>query len=72
MRIAGILLILLGVAMTITGGFRFQTKKKVLDTDKVDISTTENKTITRPWFAGGIAVVGGVALLLVSRRPNAK
>lgn len=68
MKILGIVLILLGIAMIATGGFNFKAKEKILDTDKIDISKTETKTVTWPWFAGGIALVGGVVILLAGNR----
>ena len=68
LKIIGFILILIGIAMLATGGFRFQQKKKVLDTNTVDITTTETKRVTWPWFAGGIAVIGGVILLLIGRQ----
>lgn len=65
LRIIGICLILLGIAMIATGGFRFKQREKIIDTNTVDITIKKEKTITWPWFAGGIAVIGGIALLLI-------
>jgi uncharacterized membrane protein YidH (DUF202 family) len=68
LRAIGIFLIVAGIVMIATGGFSFKQKKKLVDTNAVDISLKENKTVTWPWFAGGIAVVGGIAILLVTAR----
>lgn len=54
--------------MIASNGFSFQTKKKVVDTDKVEINRTENRTLTWTPLAGGIAVAAGIAILLVTRK----
>ena len=65
--IIGILLIVLGIVMMATGGFRFKQREKIIDTSKIDITIKKEKTVTWPWFAGGIAVFGGIALLFAGR-----
>jgi drug/metabolite transporter (DMT)-like permease len=67
LKIIGIVLIVAGVAMLSTGGFHFKEKKKVLDTDVVDISRTETRIVTWPRIAGVVVIVGGVALLLLNK-----
>jgi len=64
-RIIGIFLILIGIAMLATGGFHYKEKKKVLDTDVVDINRTETKIVTWPRVAGIVVAVGGVALFII-------
>lgn len=64
-RILGIILVLFGLAMIVTGGFSFQQKKKVLDTDAVDITTKETKSVNWPPFVGGFVMAGGLVLLLM-------
>jgi drug/metabolite transporter (DMT)-like permease len=61
----GIFLILIGIAMVATGGFHFKEKKKVLDTDIVDISKTQTKIVTWPRIAGAVVVMGGIILLVL-------
>lgn len=63
--IIGIALVLFGLAMIATGGFSFQQKKKVLNTNTVDITTKETKTVTWPPVVGGLVIAGGIVLLLV-------
>lgn len=67
LTITGFFLIIIGIAMLATGGFHFKEKKKILDTDVVDINRTETKIVTWPRIVGVIVIVGGVALLLVNR-----
>ena len=68
MRIIGIILLVLGIIMIVSKGFNFRTKKEIIDTDTIEINKRETKTITWPWFAGGIFVVGGIAFLLIGER----
>ena len=67
LKIIGIILIVVGVAMLATGGFHFKEKKKILDTDVVDINRTETRIVTWPRIAGVAVIVGGVALLLLNK-----
>lgn len=68
LKVLGIGLILFGIAMMVSGEFTFKEKKKVVDTDVIDISTEQTKTITWAPVAGGIAVVGGIIVLLLERK----
>ena len=65
LQIIGVCLIVLGVAMIATGGFSFKQREKIIDTNTVDLTIKKEKTVTWPWFAGGIAVIGGIGLILV-------
>jgi uncharacterized membrane protein YidH (DUF202 family) len=71
-KIIGIILILVGIAMAVTGGFSFEQKKKVLNTDAIDISTKETKTVSWPPIVGSIVVLGGIAVLLLGGNKNRK
>lgn len=68
MKILGIILILLSIALIATGGFNFRTQEKIIDTDKIDISRTETKTVTWSLYAGGITIVDGLAILVTDSR----
>jgi uncharacterized membrane protein YidH (DUF202 family) len=68
LRTIGIILIIAGIAMLATGGFHFKEKKKVLDTDIVDINRTETKVVTWPRLAGVVVIVGGIVLLIIGER----
>jgi len=67
-RIIGIILVVVGIAMLATGGFHFKEKKKVLDTDIVDINITETKVVTWPRIAGVVVMAGGLVLLIIGER----
>ena len=69
-KIIGIILVIAGIAMLATGSFHLKQRKKVLDTDVIDISRTETKIVTWPRIAGAVVIVGGIALLLLNKRDN--
>ncbi|MGZ3840159.1 MAG: hypothetical protein ACXVMS_16515 [Flavisolibacter sp.] len=68
MKIIGIILVLLGIVMMATRGFQFKKKEKLVEAGPIEISRTENKTVSWPIYAGGAVVILGVAVLLVSGR----
>jgi uncharacterized membrane protein YidH (DUF202 family) len=60
--IIGILLIVVGVAGFALGGFSFTHKEKVLDTAE------DKDTVPIPPILAGLALVGGVVLVVASSR----
>jgi hypothetical protein len=64
----GLVLIVLGVLALAYQGITYTTHKKVLDVGPLQATTEEHKTISLPPILGGVAVLGGVVLLLVGRR----
>ena len=68
MKIAGIVLIVLGVISLAYGGIRYTKEKKVLDIGPLEATTKEQRTIPLPPVLGAGAISGGVALLVVSGR----
>ncbi len=68
MKIAGVLLIVLGVLALAYGGISYTKEKKVLDMGPLQATTRTQETIPLPPVLGGAAVVGGIALLVVSGR----
>lgn len=68
MKAAGIILIIIGIAMLIFRGFSVQTEKKVIDAGPIEVNKKENKWVGWPVYAGGIAVVAGIALVVADRR----
>lgn len=72
MKIIGIILIIIGLAMIILKGVNFQTQKKVADIGPVQINKTENKHIGWPTYAGGIVVIVGVVLVVTGVKAEKK
>ena len=67
-RIIGLIFISLGVIMLLTGGFDLKKKKKVLDTEVLDINTKETRKYTWHPLVGGAIIVGGIVLLIAGGR----
>jgi threonine/homoserine/homoserine lactone efflux protein len=63
MKIAGILLIIFGVAALIYGGFTYTSQKKVLDIGDIHVNRTENHTLPLPPILGIVAIAGGAGLI---------
>jgi uncharacterized membrane protein YidH (DUF202 family) len=63
MKIVGVLLIIVGVAALIYGGFSFTTKKKAVDLGSVEIDKTEHHSLPVPPLLGVVAIIGGGALI---------
>ena len=68
MRIVGILLIVLGVISLAIGGIRYTKKEKVLDIGPIQATAERHKTIPLPPLLGGLALTGGIILLVVGAR----
>jgi uncharacterized membrane protein YidH (DUF202 family) len=68
MKIAAIVLIVIGVIALAYGGISYTREKKVLDIGPLEATTKERKTIPLPPVVGIAAIAGGVVVLLVSRR----
>lgn len=66
--VVGIILIVLGVVGFALGGFSFTQKEKVLDVGPIEATAEDKETIPIPPLLAGLAVVGGVVLLVASSR----
>jgi hypothetical protein len=64
-----IVLIVLGVVALAYQGITYTTRKKVLDIGPIQATKEEHNTIPIPPLVGGLALVGGV-ILLVSGSKN--
>ena len=65
MSLVGILLIVLGALALAYQGIDYTRQKKVLDVGSVHLSKETNERIPLPPILGGLALVGGVALLVM-------
>jgi uncharacterized membrane protein YidH (DUF202 family) len=66
--VVGVLLILVGVVGFAMGGFSFTHEKKDVDLGPVQIEHQQKKTVPIPPVLSVIALVGGVALVVVGVR----
>ncbi len=68
MRIIGILLIVVGLISLALGGISYTKREKVLDIGPIEATAERHKTIPLPPLLGGLALAGGVILLVAGRR----
>jgi uncharacterized membrane protein YidH (DUF202 family) len=68
MKLAAIVLIVVGVIALAYGGISYTRQKKVLDLGPIEATTKTRETIPLPPVLGVAAIAGGVVLLLVSGR----
>ena len=63
--IAGIILVVVGVIALAYQGVTYTTKDKAVDLGPIQITKEEKHTIPLPPILGGLALVGGVILIVV-------
>ncbi|HTW48977.1 MAG TPA: hypothetical protein VMD92_13585 [Acidobacteriaceae bacterium] len=68
--LVGILLIVIGVAGFAFGGFHYTRRHHDADLGPVHISHRQHKTIPVPPILSGIALVGGIALVIAGARSS--
>ena len=66
--IAGIVLIVLGLAALAYQGFSYTSRETVIDIGPIKATADTQKTVPIPPIAGIIAVVAGVALVVAGKR----
>jgi hypothetical protein len=70
-RIIGIILIVIGVIAFVWGGVFWTDRDTVIDAGPLQVQTAEREGFALPPILGGIALVGGIILLLVPQRRRA-
>ena len=70
LTVIGIILILLGIAGFIFGGFSFTKKNKVADLGPVQVQTEKKETVPVTPIASGVAVVAGIIMVAVGARKS--
>ena len=66
----GIVLIVIGIIAFAYQGISFTTKEKVVDLGPIQMSADKTRTIPLPPIVGGIALVGGIVLLVAGKRKS--
>ena len=64
----GLALILLGLVAFAYQGITYTTQNKIIDIGPLQATVDQKETIPLPPIAGGLAVAGGVALLIMGAR----
>ena len=66
--IIGIILVVIGVTGFALGGFSFTKKEKVVDLGPIEATADDKKTVPIPPLLAGLALAGGVVLVIASAR----
>jgi hypothetical protein len=64
MKMAGIVLIVIGLGIIIWGAFGFKTREKVVDVGPIHATRDKEHSVPYGPIAGAIVAVGGVLLLV--------
>jgi uncharacterized membrane protein YidH (DUF202 family) len=68
MKLVGIVLIVIGVIALAYGGISYTRREKVLDIGPIEATAERRETIPLPPVLGGLALAGGVVLLIAGSR----
>jgi hypothetical protein len=66
--IVGIVLVIIGIVGFAIGGFSFTHEKKDVDLGPLQVSHEQKQTVPIPPILNGIALVGGIALVVVGAK----
>ena len=66
--LTGIILIVIGIVAFAYQGITYTTREKVVDIGPIQMTAEKTKTLPLPPLVGGIALVGGVVLLVIGSR----
>ena len=64
----GVILIVLGLFGLAWGGFAYTTREKVVDIGPIHATRDKTHNVPLPPIAGAVALVGGIALLVVGKK----
>ena len=68
MKIIGFVLVILGVLTLVYGGISYNRQRTIFDVGPFKATATEQKNIPFSPIVGGIALLGGIVLLVVPRK----
>jgi hypothetical protein len=68
MKIAGIILVLVGIFMLVSPSLNFTTREKIIDAGPLQVTADKKREIQWPTYAGGVVLAGGIVLLVMSRK----
>ena len=66
----GIILIVIGIVAFAYQGITYTTREKVVDIGPLEVTADKTKTIPLPPIVGGVAVVGGIVLLVLGGKKD--
>ena len=68
MKIMGVVLIVIGIVALAYGGISYTKREKVADLGPIELRTEKRETIPLPPVLGGLALAGGIVLLIAGSR----
>jgi len=68
--LAGIILIVIGIVAFAYQGITYTTREKVVDIGPIQMTAEKTKTLPLSPIMGGVALVGGIALLVMGNRKS--
>ena len=66
--LAGIILLVLGIVVFAYQGITYTTREKVVDLVPIQVTADKTKTLPLPPIIGGVALVGGIVLLVMGSK----
>ena len=64
----GIILIVIGIIAFAYQGITYTTREKVVDLGPIQVTADKTRTLPLPPIVGGIALVGGIVLLVMGNK----
>ena len=64
----GIILIVIGIIALAYQGITYTTREKVVDIGSIQVTADKTKTFPLPPIVGGLALVGGIVLLVMGSK----
>ena len=71
MKMLGIVLIVIGIAMIVIRQINYTSEKKVADLGPIELNKKEQKTVAWPTYAGIAIAVCGVVVLIAAGKKTA-
>ena len=70
-RIAGVILVAIGIVSLVWGGVFWTQRETILDAGPLEVTTEEREGFALPQALGVLSLVGGIVLLVVPDRRRA-
>jgi uncharacterized membrane protein YidH (DUF202 family) len=71
MKLAGIVLVILGIVALAYGGVTWTSTEKVVDLGPLQVTNDKTHSLPLPPIAGGVCLIAGVVLLVSAGRQKA-
>ncbi len=68
--LAGIILIAIGIIALAYQGITYTTREKIVDIGPIQMTADKTKTIPLPPIVGGVALLGGIVLLVAGGKKD--